>query len=430
VVFLDVDDFKLINDSYGHEAGDEFLKHVASSITAFCQPDDFVARAGGDEFIITLGRDTEDSVMATVEAMMTAVREPLTARGHRISGQVSAGVHILGNTVTSVEDALHNADVALYQSKLDGKNTARLFSDEMEVRMRARRELELLVREAARDRSFELYYQPLVDVRSRYCLGFEALLRLKNKDGVPVPPTVFIPVAEQIGLIEEIGNWVIEEATRTAALWPDAMYVSINLSVKQFASGRLAATVRAALENSDLAPGRLELEVTESLLMENTATVARQLAAIKAFGASIAMDDFGTGYSSLGYLWQFGFDKLKIDRSFITALTADENKARDILDTIVTLAHRLGMKVTAEGIETDRQASILEALSCDQFQGYLYGKPLPMGDIGAYLLQRFHAVAIAPVSGGFPGGPLRRTPGSGLRGRHRLRAWPFTFPVS
>ena len=176
---------------------------------------------------------------------------------------------------------------------------------------------------------------------------------------------------------------------RLTKLWQNEMLVSINLSARQFASGRLLGVVQTALANVGLAPQRLELEVTESLLLENTETIATQLAALKALGVSIAMDDFGTGYSSLGYLWQFGFDKLKIDRSFITALDSDENKARDILDTIVTLAHRLGKKVAAEGIETERQAGILATLFCDQYQGYLFGKPLPMAEIAPFLLQLF-----------------------------------------
>ena len=393
VAFVDVDDFKFINDSYGHEAGDGFLKHVARSVTAFCEEDDFIARAGGDEFVVAVARASETEVVAAVEAMMAAIREPMSACGHRIVGRVSAGVHLLSGTAASVEDALHCAEVALYQSKVDGKNTVRRFSEEMEGRTRARREMEQLVREAAANGRFELHYQPLVDAHSERCLGFEALLRLKDQNGVYVPPITFIPIAESIGLIEEIGQWVIEEATRTAALWPVNMFVSINLSVRQFASEQLVGVIKMALVKSGLAPGRLELEVTESLLMENTEMVARQLAAIKAFGVSLAMDDFGTGYSSLSYLWQFGFDKLKIDRSFVTALNTEEDKARDILDTIINLAHRLDMKVTAEGIETGHQAGIIAALACDQFQGYLYGGPMPMLDIAPYLLRQVQANA-------------------------------------
>ena len=324
VVFLDVDDFKLINDSFGHEAGDEFLKHVARGISALCGESDFVARAGGDEFIVALTRTSESEVMTAVEAIMAAVREPILARGRRISGRLSAGVHVLGGAAASVEDALQHADIAMYQSKIDGKNTVRIFSEEMEVRMRTRRELEQLLREAASQSRFEIHYQPLLDGKTKRCAGFEALLRLKGRDGAYIPPMIFIPVAESIGLIAEIGKWVIEEATRAAALWPGEMFVSVNLSVRQFANEELVGNVEAALAKSGLEAERLELEVTESLLMENTGSVARQLAALKTMGVSIAMDDFGTGYSSLGYLWQFGFDKLKIDRSFIAALDVDE----------------------------------------------------------------------------------------------------------
>ena len=404
VVFLDVDDFKIINDSFGHEAGDEFLKHVARSIAANCEQRDIVARVGGDEFLIALVRSSEADILAAVDAIMALSREQITSRGRRISGRLSAGIHLLNGTVGSVEDAVHHADVAMYQAKIDGKNAVRLFSEEMEVRMRARRELEQLVREAASEGLFHIHYQPLLDGSTKNCVGFEALLRLRDHDGVYVPPVTFIPVAESIGLIAEIGKWVIDEATRTAALWPDEMFVSVNLSVRQFGAGDLVAKVEAALTRSGLAPRRLELEVTESLLMENTDNVARQLTELKTLGVSIAMDDFGTGYSSLGYLWQFGFDKLKIDRSFVTALDVDENKAREILDTIVTLAHKLGMTVTAEGIETERQAGILAKLSCDQFQGYLYGRPLPTADIAPFLLKQFalepsYASELPPAKG-------------------------------
>jgi diguanylate cyclase (GGDEF)-like protein len=407
VVFIDVDDFKLINDSFGHEAGDEFLKHVAHSITSICGPDDFVARVGGDEFLIAMTRDSEMEVIAAVEAVMTGARQQITIRGRRVSGRVSAGIHILGDTVGNVEDAVHHADIAMYQSKVDGKNTVRLFSQEMEVRMRKRRELELLVREALREGLFELHYQPLLDGGSQDCVGFEALLRLRGHDGAYVSPATFIPVAESLGLIADIGKWVIGEATRTAVVWPDDLFVSVNLSVRQFADDQLLANVEAALADSRLAPGRLELEVTESLLMENTESVTRQLAALKARGVSIAMDDFGTGYSSLGYLWQFGFDKLKIDRSFVSALDVDAEKGREILDTIVTLAHKLGMKVTAEGIETEHQAAILGSLGCDQFQGFLFGKPAPGADVAPFLLRRFGA-KVLPATQIVPGQGLAR----------------------
>jgi diguanylate cyclase (GGDEF)-like protein len=388
VVCLDVDDFKAVNDGYGQDAGDDFLKHVARSIGGACGEGDFVARIGGDEFAVALLRADEAEVTAAVEAMMAVTQAPVNVHGKLVTGRLSAGIHMVETAGERVEDALQHAGVALYQAKVDGKDAVRLFSQTMEIRMRARRELEQLVREAQTFGLFELHYQPLLKATTKACVGFEALLRLRDKQGAYVPPMTFIPVAEQIGLIDEIGKWALQEATRTAALWPEPMFVSVNLSVRQFASGKLVSIVEAALRASGLSPDRLELEVTESLLMENTAAVAAQLAALKTLGASIAMDDFGTGYSSLAYLWQFGFDKLKIDRSFITALDVDENKAREILDTIVMLAHRLDMKVTAEGIETEAQATILSGLACDQFQGYLYGRPGPASDIAPLLLRQ------------------------------------------
>jgi diguanylate cyclase (GGDEF)-like protein len=387
-VLFDVDEFKAINDSFGHQAGDAFLKHVASSIAGVTAEGDFVARAGGDEFIVALTRANEIDLIAAVEAIRNAARKPLSIGGMLVSGRLSAGICMVLSPAESTGDVLHHADVALYQAKIDGGDTVRQFSADMEHRIRARRALEQLLRDAVANCRFELHYQPLLDVKSKACVGFEALMRLKDASGTPVPPMTFIPVAEQMGLIDQIGKWALEEATRTAAAWPAPMFVSVNLSVRQFASGELVKEVAAALAASGLDAGRLELEVTESLLMENTEAVVRQLDALKALGVSIAMDDFGTGYSSLGYLWQFAFDKLKIDRSFIKALDVDPKKGRDILDTIVLLAHRLDMRVTAEGIETEAQAKILSDLACDQFQGYLYGKPGPADAIAAQLLHR------------------------------------------
>ncbi len=365
-----------------------FLNIWRAASASHCGQKDIVARVGGDEFLFALMRPSERDILSAVDAVLALAREQITWRGRRIAGRVSAGIHLINGIADSVEDAIHHADLAMYQAKIDGKNAVRRFSQEMEVRMRSRREVEVLVREAVDAELFEVHYQPLLHGKTKTCVGFEALLRLKGRDGTYIPPAAFIPVAESIGLITKIGKWVIDEATSTAALWPNPMFVSVNLSVRQFGAEDLLGIVEAALEESGLDPGRLELEVTESLLMENTEAVARQLSALKQLGVSIAMDDFGTGYSSLGYLWQFGFDKLKIDRSFITALDVEENKAREILDTIVTLAHKLGMTVTAEGIETERQAEVLVGLACDQFQGFLYGKPMSDIELAPFLLRQ------------------------------------------
>jgi diguanylate cyclase (GGDEF)-like protein len=386
IAFFDVDDFKAINDSSGHEAGDEYLRHVARAISSCCAPGDLVARLGGDEFTVALfGRDT-DEITGAIEAILRTCREPISIRGKSVAGRVSAGIYLANDPKAGIAEAMHRADIALYQAKIDGGNAWRLFSEEMEISMRARRRLEQMIRDAVAGQEFEIHYQPLLHAETKRCAGFEALLRLPDGEGTFVPPATFIPVAESIGLINEIGKWVIEQATETAANWPGELFVSVNLSVKQFGDGRLLGYVRDALKRSGLKPGQLELEVTESMLMENTESVAAQLGALRQMGISIAMDDFGTGYSSLGYLWQFGFDKLKIDRSFITALDVNDGQARDILDTIIMLGHKLNMTVTAEGIETEHQATVLAALACDHFQGYLYGRPAPAADIPAFLL--------------------------------------------
>ncbi|MBS3650935.1 bifunctional diguanylate cyclase/phosphodiesterase [Pseudaminobacter sp. 19-2017] len=386
IIFLDVDDFKTINDTYGHEAGDEFLKHVARCVMGCCGADDLAARMGGDEFTLAVRRDSTQDVTDTVERLMRAIGEPILTRGKTIYGRISCGVYVVEEQI-GLADAMHKADVALYQAKMDGKNTYRLFCDSMEDTMRARLELEQRVRDAVSWQSFELHYQPLLRADNGTCIGFEALLRLTDGEGGFIPPSSFIPVLEAMGHINEVGKWVIEQATATAALWPEPLTVSVNLSVRQFQDGKLVGYVREALRKSGLSAGRLEIEVTESMLMENTENVSSQLRELRSLGVSIAMDDFGTGYSSLGYLWQFGFDKLKIDRSFVSALERNDRQARDILDTIIMLGHKLDMSVTAEGIETDHQAEVLTSLACDHFQGYLYGRPRPASEIPAFLLE-------------------------------------------
>jgi EAL domain-containing protein (putative c-di-GMP-specific phosphodiesterase class I) len=252
--------------------------------------------------------------------------------------------------------------------------------------MRARRALEQLIRKTAEQETFELHYQPLLQASNGACVGFEALLRLPDGRGGYIPPTTCVPVIEAMGLINTVGKWVIEEAARTAVTWPSQLFVSVNLSVMQFQGDHLVGHVNQALAASGLRPKQLELEVTETLLMQNTDANLKQLGELRKLGVAIAMDDFGTGYSSLGYLWQFRFDKLKIDRSFVAALNHDDKKARDILDTIIMLGHKLDMTVIAEGIETAHQAEVLSALACDHVQGFLYGRPKPASEIALFLL--------------------------------------------
>jgi diguanylate cyclase (GGDEF)-like protein len=387
LVVLDVDDFKGINDAHGHEVGDEFLIHVARCIEGLCRETDLGARPGGDEFMLALTGRSELEVVEMVKQLMASITEPIVRGGKSISAKLSAGIYMVNRDIDGMEDAMHKADLALHQAKLDGRNTYRLFSEELENDMRARRELEQLIRTTAEQGGFELHYQPLLHTDNGACAGFEALLRLPDGKGGHVSPLICIPVIEAMGLINVVGKWVIEEAARTAATWPSHLSVAVNLSVKQFEDGQLAGHVKNALAATGLKPKRLELEVTETLLMHNTDANTRQLSELRRLGVAIAMDDFGTGYSSLSYLWQFRFDKLKIDQSFVAALNHQDKKPREILDTIITLGHKLEMTVTAEGIETADQAEVLSALGCDQVQGFLYGRPLPASEIALFLLE-------------------------------------------
>lgn len=390
LVLFDIDDFKAINDTHGHEAGDSFLKHVASCITGVCRETDLAARPGGDEFILALTGRSEAEVIELVDQLRRALGQPIHFQGKNLAATLSAGIYMVDLDADGLADALHKADVAHYQAKLDGRDTCRMFSEDLENGMRARRELEQLIRATVEREGFELHYQALLHTQSGACAGFEALLRLPDGQGGYISPLTCIPVIEAMGLINVVGKWVIEEAARTAATWPSHLFVSVNLSVKQFADGALVGHVKNALASSGLRPKQLELEVTETLLMQNTESTARQLSELRKLGVALSMDDFGTGYSSLGYLWQYRFDKLKIDQSFISALSHDEEKAREILDTIIMLGHKLEMTVTAEGIETARQAEILAALTCDHVQGYLYGRPQPASEIALFLLQNTH----------------------------------------
>ncbi len=390
LVLLDIDDFKMINDAHGHEVGNAFLMHVANGIASVCRGTDVAARPGGNEFILALTDRSELDVIELVERLRRTVGHPVLIGGKSIAAKLSAGIYLVNLGVDGMEDAMHKADVALYQAKLDGGNTCRLFSEDVENGMRARRELELLIRSTAEQEGFELHYQPLLHMDSGACVGFEALLRLPDGQGGLISPLTCVPVIEALGLINVVGKWVIEEAARTAATWPSHLFVSVNLSVKQFEDGQLAGHVKNALAASGLKPKRLELEVTETLLMQNTESIAQQINELRQLGVSIAMDDFGTGYSSLSYLWQFGFDKLKIDQSFVAALSHNDKKAFEILDTIIMLGHKLDMTVTAEGIETAHQAEVLSSLSCDQVQGFLYGPPVPASEIALFLLENTH----------------------------------------
>jgi len=393
VIFIDLDKFKAINDTFGHKAGDEFLRHVGNAISAHLTENDIAARLGGDEFIFLATKRTLTELESLIEKLRAEVSQPVRIDGIALTGHLSLGVHFDPGVDGSLKSRMHKADIALYQSKLLGRNTWTLFTPDLEEKIARRRFVEECVVAGRSQGRFDVHFQPLINPENENVAGFEALLRLRDASGNPIPPAEFVPVAEESGEINLIGAWVLEQAIKAAATWPDHLFVSVNLSARQFIDGHLPQDIARLLETYDLQPGRLELEVTENILIEHGTKVTEQLEALHALGVSLALDDFGTGYSSLGYLWKYHFNKLKIDQSFIETLTGADDKPRHVLDAIIALGHRLDMTVTIEGIETAEQVSALDAFTCDHFQGFYYGKPMPADEITAF----FACNAILPL---------------------------------
>jgi diguanylate cyclase (GGDEF)-like protein len=385
--FVDLDHFKDINDTLGHDAGDFLLKTAAERLRAATRSGDEASRFGGDEFVVL-----QDGIRDRAEAenfalrIASAIGQPIAFGDHEISATVSLGFALAPADAGSTEALLKCADLAVYQAKADGRNCVRGFVPSMDAALKARIELERTVRHATSDDKFVLHYQPIYEVAGRRLIGFEALLRLPAADGALIAPNVFIPIAEELHLIDRIGNWVLREACRAAAEWPSHLTVSVNVSVAQFEAGRVSRDVRAALENAGLAPQRLELEITENLLLRDSERVLAELHALKAMGVAITIDDFGIGYSSLSYLWRFPFDKIKIDQSFLTGLESGGDAAETVMKTIIGLGRELNMRVTVEGVETDKHVLFLDEVGGDQAQGFYFGRPLPAAEIPARIL--------------------------------------------
>jgi diguanylate cyclase (GGDEF)-like protein len=387
---IDCDNFKSINDGYGHPAGDAVLQHLSKCLLKFTRKDDIVGRLGGDEFVIlqrNISTETDADQLANriVKAMRTAIPFGQTA----ISASVSIGMALYPRHAGDFAELMTCSDVTLYAAKAAGRNRAMIFTRDLETEITKRRELEVEVAGALADDRLYLHFQPQFNSSGRTLRGFEALLRLKSRTGEIIPPSVFIPIAENIGLINELGKWVLNTATAVACKWPATINLAVNLSPLQFKSGSISKTVAEALLKSGLAPQRLQVEITEGILLEESVTVFDELQLLREMGVSIAMDDFGTGFSSLSYLWRFRFDKIKIDRSFMLALDNDRESAENILRTIVMLGHSMKMEVTAEGVETSQQAELMTRLKCDEIQGFLYGRPLPEQDLAAVILKSF-----------------------------------------
>ena len=388
VLCLDLDHFKSVNDTLGHPVGDGLLKAVAERLLACVRDTDTVARLGGDEFaILQAGLDKPESAAILAQRLIDDVCEPYDIDGHEVVVGASIGIAIAPSDGDHPDQLLKNADMALYRAKSDGRRLYRFFEREMDARLQARRALELDLRKALADGEFELFYQPLIDLRTESISGFEALLRWNHPERGLVSPAEFIPLAEEIGLIVPLGEWVLREACLEAAKWPRRMKVAVNLSPVQFKRRNLAPAVVRALSASALSANRLELEITESvLLLEDDATV-KTLHLLRGLGVRISMDDFGTGYSCLSYLRSFPFDKIKIDRSFVRDLAEKEDCAA-IVRAVAGLGASLGITTTAEGVETVEQLAQVRAQGCTEAQGYLFSRPRRACDLPAVFAEQ------------------------------------------
>ena len=381
VLCLDLDRFKTVNDTLGHPVGDKLLVAVANKLRGLIRETDTVARLGGDEFAIILSNFNKTSDTTDFSGrLIRALSEPHDIGDHLVVTGVSIGIALAPDDGDDPDQLLKCADLALYRAKSGGRGRYCYFEPEMDALLQKRRLLELDLRTALAAREFELYYQPIVDIDGDDVCGFEALLRWHSPRRGMVSPVDFIPLAEEIGLIVDIGRWVLEAACREATLWPDHIKVAVNVSAVQFKDFVLVEAVQSALALSGLRPTRLEIEITESIMITDGQHACDVLHRLKELGLSISMDDFGTGYSSLGYLRSFPFDKIKIDKSFIQGL-GDAADCTAIVQAVMGICGSLGIIATAEGVETEGQMDLLRSRNCHQAQGYLISRPCPASDI-------------------------------------------------
>jgi len=398
VLFLDLDGFKAVNDTLGHSIGDLLLKSVAAKLRDLIQRTDRIARLGGDEFaILQISAAQPASSIALAEKIIDIVGQPCNIDGHDVTVGASVGIAIGHAGEINTESLLKSADLAMYSAKSDGRGTYRMFDPEMDAIVQARRLLERDMRTALVQNSFKLFYQPLVNLQTQRVTSFEALMRWNHPERGPVSPSEFIPVAEEMGLIIQLGEWALRQACSEAIHWPDKICVSVNLSPLQFSKGNLVSTVISALASSGLPASRLELEITESVLLEKSERNIAILNQLRDLGVRISMDDFGTGYSSIGYLRSFPFDKIKIDQSFVRDLLVDEGSLA-IVRAIAGLGVSFGMTTTAEGVETVEQMRRLNLEGCIEVQGYLYSKPVPANEIVG-LIERLADKSLHNTSG-------------------------------
>jgi diguanylate cyclase (GGDEF)-like protein len=381
VLFLDIDEFKTVNDSLGHHVGDELLRSMARSFQACLEPNEFVARLGGDEFsVLASGIKSRDDVLPLVHRIHEAIRRPHDCAGHQLTVDSSIGIAIAPADGISSDQILQKADLAMYEAKSSGRRTHRFFEAGMEKKARERQLLETELRKALEAGQIDVYYQPIVDLHHDKIVGCEALARWKHAERGFVSPADFIPVAEQSGLIDDLGEYVLRKACKEAAGWPNHVKLAVNVSPVQFKSGLLALRVVSALAETGLSARRLELEITEAVLIGDDEAALKILHELRAIGVRVALDDFGTGYSSLSYLQRFPFDKIKIDRSFVSSLTRERGSS-GIVRAVVAMASEHQMVTTAEGVETEEQRSMLRHLQCDEMQGFLFSPARSSEDI-------------------------------------------------
>jgi diguanylate cyclase (GGDEF)-like protein len=385
VFYLDLDNFKAVNDTLGHQIGDELLKSVADRLRGCMHDTTTVARVGGDEFAIILPELAQlNDAALLAQKVCEAIRQPYNLFGHAIVTDTSIGIAIAPDDGVDPDELLKNADMALYGAKADGRGTFRFFEPEMDARVKARRALENSLRVALAEGEFILHYQPIMDLSENNISCCEALIRWNHPERGLLGPGEFIPVAEETGLIVAIGEWVLRTACAEAATWPNGVRVAVNLSPIQMTNPNLMSVVISALAGSGLPANHLELEITESVMMQNTDATLATLHRLRILGVKISMDDFGTGFSSLSYLRRFPFDKLKIDRSFIGDLSKDED-ALAIVRAVTAMAKSLRMITTAEGVETSEQLGQVRSLGCTEVQGFFIGRPQRREEIARLL---------------------------------------------